>query len=371
MPIKQQRPAGNFDRKAEAGFSIVEMIVAMVIFMVIVGTVYGLMQIGLIDRNRASRHADILKNARASVHLIGRDSLNAGLGYNKNGARVPDNFLATHLGLPADADTERDRLTSIVGGNNLFANNLNPTPGARTDIIAFAYRDTNFNDGNPISLKDVAGAGGAPATARLETLLANGAANVRQYDLYIVETQNSQVAVMASGSPSANRIDIAPGDPLGLNQPFNGSGSNVSILRKCNPPAIDTDCSTYINGTAKKIFWVVYKVKADGTFVRQIFGNNTGAPASQQIQEMPIAYNVEDFQVRYILEDGTAWDDPGAGPDQVPGTADDTPANFNNVRQLVVSLKVQATEADEQMGKMQTVTLNASFSTRNLEYDAG
>ena len=55
----------NQQTNSEDGFSIIELIVSMVIFMIVIGTIYGLMQVGLIDRNRASRRSDVLKNARA------------------------------------------------------------------------------------------------------------------------------------------------------------------------------------------------------------------------------------------------------------------------------------------------------------------
>ena len=350
----------NFKRKllAERGFSVVEMIVAMVLFMIIVGTIYGLLQIGLIDRNRASRRSDVLKNARAAMHLIGRDALNAGLSYNKNGALVPDDFISTRLGTPVDSDTERDVLTSILGGNDLFFDILNPDTNARTDLIAFAYRDSDFNVGNVISLNNVAAAPAAPATVRLQSA-AGAAGNAKVFDLYLVESVSSQVVVMATGLPSTSTIDFAPGDPLGLNQPFNGTGTNGSLLQACTGAVID-NCTTYVGTTnvasIKRFFWVSYKVKSDGTLVRTTFGNNTNALASEQIQEMPVAYNIEDFQVRYVLEDGNTTD---------------SPSNFNLVRQITVTIKVQATENDEQLGKPDSITLTGTFSARNLEYDAG
>lgn len=345
----------NFKRKlsAERGFSIVEMIVAMVLFMIIVGTIYGLLQIGLIDRNRASRRSDVLKNARAAMHLIGRDALNAGLSYNKNGAFVPDDFISTRLGTPVDSDTERDVLTSILGGNDLFFDILNPDTNARTDLIAFAYRDSDFNGGNVISLNNAAAAPAAPATVRLQSA-AGEARNAKGFDLYLVESDSSQVAVMATGLPSTSAIDIAPGDPLGINQPLNGTGTGISLLQKCTP-TITENCTNYV-ASVKRFFWVSYKVKSDGTLVRTTFGNNTSAPASQQIQEMPVAYNIEDFQVRYVLEDGNTTD---------------SPANFNLVRQITVTIKVQATENDEQLDRPDSITLTGTFSARNLEYDAG
>ena len=338
---------------AESGFSLVEMIVAMIVFMIVVGTVYGLLQIGLIDRNRASRRSDVLKNARSAMHLISRDALNAGLSYNKSGAIVPDDFISTRLGLPVDSDTERDVLSSVLGGNNLFFNILNPDTNVRTDVISFAYRDTDFNGGNVISLNNASGVAGAPQTVRLQSA-ANDARNAKGYDLYLVESDSSQVAVMATGLPSSSAIDIAPGDPLGINQPLNGTGTGISILRKCTT-TITENCTTYV-ASVKRFFWVSYKVKSDGTLTRTTFGNNTGAVAAEQIQEMPVAYNIENFQVTYVLEDGNTTE---------------SPTNFNLVRQITVTITVQATESDEQLGDPERITLSGTFSTRNLEYDAG
>jgi len=354
---------------AEGGFSLVEVIVAMVVFMIVTGTIYGLLQVGLIDRNRASRRSDVLKNARAAMHLIGRDALNAGLSYNKNGAIVPDDFISTRLGLPVDNDDDRDVISSVLGGNDMFIDILNDDEDARTDLIAFAYRDSDFNAGNVISLSDQTNVAGANSTVRLKSP-AGEARNAKGFDLYLVESQSSQVAVMATALPSTSAIDFAPGDPLGINQPLDGSGNNVSLLRKCNPPTLTENCTTY-GAAIKKFFWVAYKVKSDGTLVRMTFGNNTSGTATEQIQELPVAYNIENFQIKYVLEDGTATENPSAGDDGIAGTPDDQPEKFNLVRQITVTIKVQATENDEQLGKPDTITLTGTFSTRNLEYDAG
>ena len=252
---------------------------------------------------------------------------------------------------------------AIVGGNNLFSNILDAS--ARTDIVAFAYRDTGFNNGSVITLSDAAATAGVPASVTLSTAT-NHAANSKVFDLYLVESQNSQVAVMATGVPATNRIVAAPGDPLGINQPLNGTGENRSVLKKCATPGED-DCMDYTATVAKRFVWIAYKVKADGTLVRIIFGNNSGAAAANQIQEMPIAYNIQDLQFQYVLEDGTVTENPYL---EASGTTGKW-GNFNLVRQVTVIIKVQATENDEQLGRPETVTLNATFSARNMEYDAG
>lgn len=357
---------------SERGFSLLELMIAMVIFLIVTASIYGLMQVGRVDRNRSSRRSDVMKNARVAIHLIGRDALNAGFGYHRRGAIAPDNFLSTTFGLPADADSDRDMITSIIAGNNLFTNNLQTTTTARTDIIAFAHRDISFSGGANLELQNVGTPSGVPATARLQTKLATGptsAVNAKKFDLYLVESDTSQIAMMATNIQSTSQIDAAPGDPLGLNQLFNGTGNLGSLLRKCTSSS-DTNCTTYL-ATAKKFNLISYRVKQDGTLVRIIYGNNTGAASDQQVQELPLAYNVEDLQFEYVLENGTVTDNPSAGPDGIIGTSDDETEDFNLIRQITVTIKVQSTELDEQTGRPITITLNATFSARNLEYDAG
>lgn len=353
---------------AEKGFTLLELLISMAIFLIVISTIYGLLQVGLIDKNRSSRNADVLKNARAALHLIGRDALNAGLSYNKSGATVPDGFISSQLGLPADADTERDLLTGIIGGNDLFNNILQNDSTKKTDLVAFAYRDVSFKGGNVVSLNNAAAHPSSASTVRLQTKT-NDAINSSQYDLYLLESDSSQVAIMATNIPGASSIDIAPGDPLGINQALDGTGTSGSLLKKCTATVVE-NCTTYV-ASLKRFFWVTYRVKSDGTLVRILYGNNTGGGATSQIQEMPLAYNVQDLQFRYVLENGTVTDNPSAGTDGIAGTADDTPADFNLVRQIIVTIKVQATEADEQLHQLDTITLTSTFSTRNLEYDAG
>jgi len=265
-------------------------------------------------------------------------------------------------------------------GNNIFPNNLSSNAALRTDTVAFCYRDQDFNPpavatpgvlptGQVVPLNDVTTQGGNPAAPELVAQTATGAANAQPYDLYLIESDISQSAIMATNVNGTNRIDAAPGDPIGINQAINGTGINGSILRKCVGPS-DTNCMTYV-ANLTRFFMVSYKVKPDGTLVRTVYGNNRGAGVGAQIQEQPLAYNIEDLQLQYVLDDGTVTADPVAGPDGIRGTADDDERAVNRIRQIMVMIKVQSTEPDEQTRLPETITLNATFSTRNMEYDAG
>lgn len=378
--IKTDLIDGRAEKRSEGGFSLLELVIAMVIFLIVTGAIYGLLQMGTFDRNRASRQSDVMKNARATIHLIGRDALNAGLGYHQSGGIVKDNSLDVLLGITPDTNTDRDSLTSVIAGNNITTNTLQSNPAIKMDIVTFAYRDYSFNMGNAVRI-NVPTVGSAATVARvtsksgtiyrnsdMATPLPITASNA--YDLYIIEGDTSQVAGMATAVINSTTIDFAPGDPLGINQAYNGSGNNRSLLKPCG--ATETEgCTTFNNATLKKFSWVSYRVNSEGTLIRTTYGNKYGKLATEQIDEQPLAYNIKNFQVKYVLRDGTVTDDPAAGPDGDRNTADDTPNNINLVAQITVSIEVQSTERDEQTKQYQVTKLTSTFGVRNLQYDAG
>ncbi len=370
------------------GFSLIEMLAAMAIFLIITGAIYGLLQVGRVDRSRASHRADVLKNARIAIHLIGRDALNAGLSYNRTGAVAPEGFVSSTFGLPADPDTKRDAITSIMAGNDLFVNDLNPNPEILTDTALFCYRDMDFNEGDLVQLTDVFNSAGDSATARVQAVsppnsppgALTGAEQAQRHHLYLVESDSTQVAIMATGVNGSDLVDAAPGDPLGLNQPLDGEGELGSVLRRCGPddpgPPIvsDQNCTTYV-ATLKRFIMIGYKVKPDGTLVRTVYGNNTeGTVPSDQIREQPLAYGVENFQISYVLEDGTVTNVPTAysdGGDNVPSTGNEIPDQLNLIRQITVTITVQATGSDAPNQRPESITFTATFSARNIQYAAG
>ncbi len=364
------------DRRSEAGIGLLEVMVAAVLFLVISGAIFGLLQVARVDRNRASRRSDTLKNARAAMHLIGRDALNAGLSYHKDGGFAPDDFLTTRLGLSQDNNTDRDRMTAIIAGNNVFTNNLQT---GTTDEISFIYRDMDFNDAKTVQLLSVAASPSnntiprvtlKPSTSQLCGNTLNPDPCVRVYDIFLIQTDTTQVPVMATAVPSTTTVDFAPGDPLGLNQSLQATGIAASQLRKCSASIVD-NCSSSVL-LMKKFFWVSYRISSDGTLIRTTFGNNNPpATSADQIREQPLAYGIQDMQIRYVLEDGTVTDDPSGGLDGIRGTPPDTPGDMNLVRQITITLKVQSSEYDEQRRVPETITVTSTFATRNIVYDAG
>lgn len=342
----------------EAGLSLVELMVSLAVFMIFISAVYGVLRLGSIEKTTINSQTEVIKNLRMSLNTIGRDAINAGLGYTRVGGYVPDNFTNTRMSLASDGNTAHDLLTGVISGNNINSNDSLPA-SQKTDVISFAARDMTFNGGLPIELINAATYGSNGVTISTAT---GAAANAKPYDLYLISEGTRTALALATSVPNSNTIRFETGtvDPLGINMLYTGSTDNRSKLVSC--ASYSDECMDYTNRvTAKKVRWVSYSVTADGTLVRTTFGNNTDAPANQQIQQQPIAYNILNLQIKYLLADGTLTEDPSNN--------NTNQTQLNSVVQIdvTVSARVRVTEGGVNIDKV--VDLNTTFSTRNLAYD--
>ena len=121
--------------------------------------------------------------------------------------------------------------------------------------------------------------------------------------------------------------------------------------------------------TMQRVRMVTYFVTANGILTRRAFANAPPTvPAVTSVDE-PLVYGVENFQIQYILNDGTVTDNPSAGPDGISGTIDDIQGNLAAVRQVRFTINVRSTDLNNS-GQYYRITQTATFSTRNLGYDA-
>ncbi|MBC7912124.1 MAG: PilW family protein, partial [Pyrinomonadaceae bacterium] len=157
------------------------------------------------------------------------------------------------------------------------------------------------------------------------------------------------IPYVVPANTTARTIQFVSTDLLGMNK----TGAQ-NIIRNVTPLA-----------TLSRVKLATYRVLNDGTLVRTEYGNFT--PGGKQ--DMPLAYNVEDMQIKYVLTDGTLLDDPAAGVDGIFGNGDDTPDNMENVRQVRITVTVRSPERDKN-GNYHKVTLASTFNTRNIGYDA-
>ena len=365
-PVKVRVRSNKSIIGQQKGFTLVELLISMIIFLIVTAAIFGVLQTAKYTRERINTRSDTLKNTRLAINLFGRDAVNAGFGYTNAGAFVPNNIFTPLLNIPANTDPQRDYLSSVVVGNNVNPNTLS---GTNTDSVSFVWRDTSFNNNQDLTVTDVTAV--SVNTPRLTLQTAN--TTVRPGDLFLFQ-DNSAIRGIVMVSNVANggqQLDFAPSDALGVNQDISLTNANtVSVLRKCNGTSVTANCSNY-PGSLKKITWINYYVDPTGVFMRRTFGNNSAAAynSPNQIVDTPIAFGVDNLQLSYLLDDGTVTDDPLTGPDGIRNTADDSHNFEDNIRQITITISVRGPEIDPQTRLPIRIRQTTVFATRNITYD--
>lgn len=340
----------------QAGFSLLELLVSMVIFLVVTGSIWGVLQVAQRSRSVVSQQVSLAKSVRLGLNLIARDTYNAGYGYPlKNTVVLPDNRISLALVIPNDFDTTRDIVPPIISGNNITLNTYNTAPNIRTDQVTFLFKDTAFN---------MVGSGSAAASQPLNinaaTTTAGGIDEIvpisgsnavcRVNDIYLVTGNTGSTIGVATALSGSDKVQFSNGDLLGFNQT-----GTTGPLRSITVPA-----------SMQRVKMATYFVTADGTLIRREYANST--PAVAFVDE-PLVYGVENFQIQYVMDNGTLMDNPSAGLDGIAGTADDTQANLAAVRQVRFTISARSVELNS-AGQPYRETMTSTFSTRNLGYEA-
>lgn len=345
--------------EGDAGFTLLELIVSMVIFLMVIGTIWGLLQVGLRSRTNVNQNVSIVKSTRLSLNAIGRDTYNAGYGYPlRNTVVLPDNRISIRLGLPNDFDTSRDTVPPIIAGNEVTLNTFNTAPNVKTDQITFLFKDTTFNlvgtglDASPQPLNINAA---TTTSGGIDEIIPISGSNAvcRVNDIYLITGNTGSTLGVSTALSGSNKVQFSNGDVLG----FNLTGS-TGPLRSITVPA-----------SMQRIKMVTYFVTPDGTLTRRDYANRAPViPAVAHVDE-PLIFGVENFQIQYVMDDGSLSDNPSAGVDGIPGNADDVQANLAAVRQVRFTIYVRSTELMPD-GQPFRETMTSTFSTRNLGYEA-
>ncbi len=345
---------------SEKGFTILELIVAMTIFMIVTGSVWGVLRIASQSRGVTNQQVQLAKNIRMALNVIGRDTYNAGYGYPLlSTVLLPDNRIATLIGIPVDFDTTRDTVPPIMAGNNLNLDNWNTTANTRTDQVTFLFKDSTFNrvsniPGSPLvstPLNINAATTTAGGIDEIVPISGNNSA-CRVNDIYLITGNTGSALGLSTALNGTSAVQFSNGDVLGFNQ----TGTS-GPLRSITLPA-----------SMMRVKMVTYFVAADGTLTRREFANVPVATPAVAFADEPLVYNVDNFQIRYIIDDGTVSDNPSAGPDGIAGNADDVQANLAAVRQIRFTVSVRSRELNS-LGQPYRETMTSTFSTRNLGYD--
>jgi prepilin-type N-terminal cleavage/methylation domain-containing protein len=334
-------------RRRQSGFTLLELLVSIAIFVIVLVSIYSLLEVGRSGRFSTLQRIESLQNVRIALNTLSREALNSGVGYENIGAMLPDDRISGLLGLPADPDTEPDRLTPVVAQNNVDSVN-----GRLTDRITLAFQDDSLNNGQSIPIDRIANSG---AFIRIASPFDNGPFRIGE--VLTIIGSSSALGVLTNKAGTRGLV-FSSSDPLNINQP----GANSPILKAFDSSTPASDCGgppgcSQVAGSIKRLNWVTYFVRDEdgtgpgtGTLIRRLYGGSGGWV------DMPLAFGIEDFQITYVLQDGSVVDAP-------------TRDQMGDIRQIRVTVTVRSPEINPRTNQPYRTTMTTSVSTRNLGYE--
>ncbi len=289
---------------AQSGFSLIELMVAMVVTMIVSGAIYGLLAGGKSAFRREPELTDRQQNIRAAMDMIMRDIANAGAGMPSFVQVFTRNLNACtgcpNGGAPMGPDGQvTDELEILTNPGFIENEPVCHTPG---------------DEGSSAVVRLVRGVSSLPPQTPVIVVMEDGTWTVRN----IVSTGTNKTSAATCDSVDHVQLNFnsGAGDASGLNpaagicQPSeNGLGNAGTVTgAPCalSPPAPGCTC-VVTHVTFGEV--VRYRIRNDagGVPVLQRFTTGDAASGFQAV-----ANGVEELQVQYLQQNGSL--SPGAAP---------------------------------------------------------
>lgn len=297
--------------KKQAGFTLVEFLVAMTVTVIVTGAALGTFRDALKTSDNITQMSDMSDNLRAGLNLVVEDLIQTATGIPTGGIPIPATSNgatpACNIGFtpnrpgPAGAVFTACNFTlpAIIPGPNMGPQIVSPDaiPGAATDIITILYADNGLAYSN-VSINSAACAGtisanGDTATFSTAAGCMNFAASnitINPGDLVLFSNPKGQVMqTVTSVSNGGQTQKFIAGDPFGFNQSGKASGTLIQLQSAPN---------VYPQTSATRIWMVTYYL--DNTtdplhvrLVRQV-NFNPAQPVGETLENLQFTYNFVD-----------------------------------------------------------------------------
>ncbi len=342
----------NAQRKKQGGFSLLELMVAMVVMLVVMGAIFSQSASILQASNTTYEMTDAQQNLRTAQEFINRDLVLTGDGLRGiNNIRLPSGFVQNYITtqpVTNPADPNFITLPLVTSNNNVAAATAIPGTNPTTTVLAGTDRltilmiDSGFA---PISLSATAiNATGSNLVLTSQQFTDN---NFQIGSIYFLTSEYGSTfgaitGFAGVGGANPNLI-FANGDTYGLNLTGN-TGSVRFVARGANNQPVPT--------SLMRIQMIQYFIGANRVLNRRVFGSGVASGFTDGV----IAENVTNLQIRYFLNNA-------AQPVAQLSTAQQQVA----VREVEISVTVQ-TAHDVVNGTKQSTSATTSTSVRNLQF---
>jgi type II secretory pathway pseudopilin PulG len=293
-------------RTSEGGFTLVELMLASMITLVVMGVAFSTFKDALALNDTVVQVTDASQNLRAGTNLLIRDLLQAGRSIPTGGIAIPSGAKATAIRRPGppgsdyvfDKDTTLTAITTGAG--------LGPAiSGKRTDLVTILVVDPYLE---PLTLYPWNVIGDLPRLASDgssfdvgsdTTWLAGDPANavppIAEGDLiYFSNWKGTTLQTVTDVTDSV--VSFAADDPFNLNQRNAGAGSMTEMLPK---PCAETQATCLEGVGIKRVLMFTYYVHEETPGVPRLMRQvNHGEPQA-------LAGVVDTLDLSYDLVGGT------------------------------------------------------------------
>ena len=349
----------------QAGYSMVELMVAMGVMLVISAASFALIGSSLKFANATYHVTDAQEGLRAAHEVVNRDLITAGDGLRGIGTiQVPKTFVQNYLTrTPVDDPSAPNyvNLSVVISDDVVPAGTAVPqsSPAVNvltgTDRITMLVREHDFNSGGGVPLL----AGKITVSGSSTNLNVTTSANVGLFqvgEIYAIVSQNSAAfGVVTAINTTTKIVTMTNGDSFGLNQ--TGAGTPIHTVS-----AVVSGVSTQ-NTTILRLKMIHYYVNANNLLIRRAFG----VPGAGFVDSV-VTEHVTAFQFRYFVN----LTDPN-GFVQQPKADLATSQEQIALRQVETTIGVETVRAvnaitnSNPTGK-QTISTTTSTTVRNLQF---
>lgn len=371
--------------KREAGFSLIEVLVATAVMLVITGATLSMLTDAIHANEGVTLLADSQENLRAAMNYMVKDIVEAGEGLPQGGITIPNAVTVGNpnpavpsavnrpgpIGGPATFPAPYITLPAITAGSQQGPKAVTPDPanfgqtlvGLPTDFITVLYADNtildvnnNSLDSNPIYL---APAGANPGCGG--SLAADGSSATFDKACITLPTDNTAInpgdLIMFTNAQGTTlqtvtgvvgqTLKFAKNDAFALNATVQPSGTILNIQNGIASPG-----GPYPPTTATRMWMITYFL-------------NTTNPNRPMLMRL-VNFNLPAQPVAEVIEDLSISYDINGGPPSAP--TPDFLYSPSSIRKVNLSLAARSENAYSQNKQYFRNNLQTEVSVRSLAF---
>jgi prepilin-type N-terminal cleavage/methylation domain-containing protein len=350
---------GRLSRKSGNGFTLVELMIAMLVTLIILAAAVQLFKQSMQTSDLTVRRSDVQTEVRAALNQIERDLSQAGTGVPLGGVAIPSlatggvnpNFAcdASQCYLGADVPFTQGTLYKVTPGDG-----IGPNITEASDAIKITYVDPNL-DWSAVSTTAIT-ANGSSLTMPAGTLPAvnDPAVGILAGDVVLLQNSiGSAVGVVTSVAASTINFGL---DPLNINQNGAPAGNIKAIATPASNPV--TYPATKISRLVMITYFIQLVATPDGRDSRLMRQVGAHPP-------VPVAEHIEDLQLTYDIVD----DNTGVLIANLPNAVSGNPPSSkpNQIRKININITGRSFRPGIN-NSVQRVNLSTSVGPRNLSF---